>query len=130
MSLPENVSEKVERTDFSYLKDMKGVRQALVAQVTGADGAVDIGRLVQASPEDQRILVENALEVARVDYVQRKSHDKLRQLGEVREALGEGRLTLTGFLEGLGLKAPVVENSWGKGVFGRIKESLHRSART
>lgn len=125
MSSAEKVSEKVGETDFSYLKDMKGVRQALVAQVTGANGAVDLGRLVQASPEDQRILVENALEVARVDYVLRESHAKLRQLGEVREAFGEGRLTLTGFLEGLELKTKPVESSKGKKIFGRIRKSLH-----
>lgn len=105
MSLVERPSGKAEGTDFFYLKYMKGLGEALKAQVTEAYGVFDLGRLEQALPEDQKSLVGKAFEAARVEYDQQDNHDKRVQIKEVKEAFGEGRLTLTELLEGLGLKA-------------------------
>ena len=130
MALAERVSEKAEGTDFSYLKYMKGVREALKARVTEAYGAFDLGRLEKATPEDQKSLVERAFGDARAEYGQQSNPSKLVQLKEVKEALSEGRLTLTELLEGLGLKAQQAGEGRHGGFFERIKSSLRKSIRS
>ncbi len=123
MSLAERPSGKVEGTDFSYLKYMKGLREAL-----GGYGVLNLGSLKQVSPEDQKSLVGRAFEAAKLEYGRQESQDKLRQLKEVEEALSEGKLTLTGLLEGLGLEAQAGEGRHG-GFFERVKSSLRKSIR-
>ncbi len=124
MALAERPSGKSERTDFSYLRYMRGVREALEAQVTKEYGTFGLGRLGQASSEVQKRVIEGSFEAARVEYEKppNPSRDKLVQLEEVKKAFEEGRLTLTELLEGLGLKTPV-ESGRG-GFLGWIKGSL------
>lgn len=123
MALTERPSGKAEGTDFSYLRYMRGVREALEARVTEAYGAFDLGRLEQATAEDQKSLVERAFEAARVEYEKppNPNPSKLVQLEEVKEAFGEGRLTLTELLEGLRLKAQV--ESGRRGFLDRFLDS-------
>lgn len=126
MALAERPSEKAEGTEFSYLKYMKGLREAL-----GACGVFDLGSLEQTSPEVQKNLVERAFEAARVEYEKPPNPNpaKLVQLKEVEEAFSEGKLTLTGLLEGLGLEAQQARGGRQGGFLERIKSSLRKSIR-
>ena len=124
MALAERPSGKVEGTDFSYLRYMKGLKEAL-----GECGVFNLGSLEQTSPEFQKSLVEKAFEAAKVEYRCSESYEKLAQLGELKEALGEGKLTLTGLLKGLGFEAEQAGEGRHGGFLERIKSSLRKSIR-
>ncbi len=124
MALAERPSGKVEGTDFSYLRYMKGLREALEAY-----GVLSLGSLKQVSPEDQKSLIEKAFEAAKVEYRCSESYEKLAQLEELKEALGEGKLTLTGLFGGLGLEAQQTKEGRHGGFLERIKSSLRKSIR-
>jgi hypothetical protein len=124
----ETLSGQAGETEFPHLKYMKGLGEALVARVTKEYGTFDLGRLRQALPEVQRRVTEEAFEAAGIEYTRLKNYDKRGQLEEVKTALGEGRLSINGLIQGLGLGTE--NSSKGRGLFGRIKSSLGKTVRT
>jgi hypothetical protein len=130
MVLAERPSRQVENSsEFSYLKYMKGVKEAFEAWVTEEYGTFDLGRLRRASPEVQKRITEEVFEAAGVEYDRLKNSNKQGQLKKVKEAFGEGRLSFDGLMQGLGFWIEE-NNGKGRGLLDRIKNSLGRTVRT
>ena len=109
-----SVSEKETLLASLDLPHMRGVGEALVK--------VGLKELKEAAPEDQKRMVEAALDEALRGYQALENYPKLPLVERTKELYDQGLLTLPDLLQGLGLKTPQERDN--RGLFGRIRSSL------
>lgn len=112
--------EPGQTPDFPFLRTMKGLRTALIIEVRREFETFDLERLEGADPVVQERIVREALAKAGEVYDKLLYRDKTEQLRQVVEAFQEGRLSVTGLLQGLELK-PKTEAGKDGGFLGKIR---------
>ncbi|MGB9637240.1 MAG: hypothetical protein ACPLY7_00370, partial [Microgenomates group bacterium] len=90
--------------EFLFLRAMKGLKEALVEEVTEEFNTFDLKRFEKASSEDQGRIIKSAFDKARQEYSRLAYQDKLKQLGQAEEAFEKGDLNVSRLLQELELR--------------------------
>lgn len=99
---PEN---KNSTPDFSFLGEMKGVKDAFMGKVKEKFEFSGLAGFDQAELDVKKGIVSAALTEARKGYVEREYGDKIKQVDAIETALEDGSLSFSQFVQGLGVRA-------------------------
>ncbi len=116
---------ELDSLELRYMEVLKAALKKVAEAVYMGEG---IKGLKGAAPEDQRKVVEMAFEEAHKGYAALGYPRKQSQLLRTREAYNEGRLELTGLLQGLKLEA-TPKDSRMQSLLSRLRGILGRGSK-